>query len=53
MIPSSYIRVPECNPQKNFSNITPDHSFDIICQFYSNASLAQYVKSHDDLTVVP
>jgi len=52
MIPSSYIRVPEYNPQKNFSNITPDYSFDIICQFFSNASLAQYVKSHDDLTVV-
>jgi len=49
MIPSSYIRIPEYNPQKNFYKITPNYSFDIFCHFFSNASLAQCIKSHDDL----
>jgi len=53
MIPSSYIRVSEYNPQKNFYNFTPDHPFDIFCNFFSNAFYAQYIKNHDDLTVVP
>jgi len=52
MIPSSYIRVSEYNPQKNFYKITPDYSFDIFCNFSGNALHAQHVKSHDDLTVV-
>jgi len=52
MIPSSYIRVSEYNPHKNFYKITPDHPFDIFCNFFSNAFNAQYVKSHDDLTVI-
>jgi len=52
MIPSSYIRVSEYNPQKNFYNFTPDYSFDIFCNFFSNAFYAQYIKNHDDLTVV-
>jgi hypothetical protein len=53
MIPSSYIRVSEYNSQKNFCKFTPDHSIDIICNFFSNAFYAQYIKNHDDLTVVP
>lgn len=53
MIPSSYIRIPEYNPQKNFSNSTPNYFFDIICHFFSNAYLAQDIKNHDDLTVIP
>jgi hypothetical protein len=31
MIPSSYIRVPEYNPQKIFYLISPDYSFDNFC----------------------
>jgi len=52
MIPSSYIRVSEYNPQKNFSNFTLDYSVDIFCNFFSNAFYAQYIKNHDDLTVI-
>jgi hypothetical protein len=52
MIPSSYIRIPEYNPQKNFYKITPDRSFDIFCNFFSNAFDAQIIKKHDDLTVI-
>jgi len=52
MIPSSYIRIAEYNPQKNFYLISPDYSFDNFCYFFSNAFYAQYVKSHDDLTII-
>lgn len=31
MIPSSYIRVPEYNPQKTFCLMSPDYSFDNFC----------------------
>jgi hypothetical protein len=52
MIPSSYIRVSEYNPQKNFYKFTPGLPFDIFCDFFSNAFYAQYIKNHDDLTVI-
>jgi len=53
MVPNSYTRVSEYNPHKTFYKFTPEYSFVINCKLFCNASYAQHVKNHDDLTLIP